>query len=390
MEKFKSVLDRLNIKKLNDIINTSSKILKILYTLFIILAIYVILLLVKQLDIWNIFGTILKMLSPFFIGFFVAWLLNPLVCSLTEKRKMGRPIAITIVFAVLFLILYIFSITILPLMGEQIKDIVSAIPNILIDLKLWAENIFDKVSDLTLQDLSFAKEKFFLYIEKFGTNLEKNLPTITVNIVTKFVSGIGTFLLSFVISFYLLFNFHNVSGHFTDILPKKWRRDTTYILDSISTTLRKFVSGTLLISLLLMVITYIGFAIIGLKAPLLIATFCGITNLIPYIGPYIGAAAAGLVGFTQGPVVGVLTLVFILITQTLEGNFLQPMVMSKKMNLHPVTILIALLIFGHYFGILGMIFATPVVALLKIIYVFLDSRFGFFEYEEEKSLKENE
>jgi predicted PurR-regulated permease PerM len=390
MDKVRNVLEKLNIKKLNEILNTGSKILKILYTLFIIMAVYIGLLLIQKIEILPFIGTIFKILSPFFIGFFIAWLLNPLITRLTENKKMSRPFAITLVFIALFLIFYIFIVTIFPLFGEQIKDIVSAIPSILTDLKTWAENIFDKVSDLTLQDLTFAKEKFFLSAEKFGTNLQKNLPTMTVDIATKFISGLGTFLLSIVVGFYLLFNFHNVSIHFTDILPKKWRKDTTYLLDSISVTLRKFVGGTLIISLILTIITYIGFTIIGLKAPLLIAVFCGITNLIPYIGPYIGAAAAGLVGFTQGPLIGTFTLAFILTTQTIEGNFLQPMVMSKKMNLHPVTILLALLIFGYYFGILGMIFATPVMALIKIIYIFLDNKFGFFEYDDEKSLKRNE
>jgi predicted PurR-regulated permease PerM len=294
MDKVRNVLEKLNIKKLNEILNTGSKILKILYTLFIIMAVYIGLLLIQKIEILPFIGTIFKILSPFFIGFFIAWLLNPLITRLTENKKMSRPFAITLVFIALFLIFYIFIVTIFPLFGEQIKDIVSAIPSILTDLKTWAENIFDKVSDLTLQDLTFAKEKFFLSAEKFGTNLQKNLPTMTVDIATKFISGLGTFLLSIVVGFYLLFNFHNVSIHFTDILPKKWRKDTTYLLDSISVTLRKFVGGTLIISLILTIITYIGFTIIGLKAPLLIAVFCGITNLIPYIGPYIGAAAAGL------------------------------------------------------------------------------------------------
>ncbi len=93
-----------------------------------------------------------------------------------------------------------------------------------------------------------------------------------------------------------------------------------------------------------------------------------------------GAAVAALVGFSQSSVVGILTLVFIFIVQTLEGNFLTPLFMSKKMNLHPVTILISLLIFEHFFGIIGMVIATPVTALLKIIFNFFDEKFQFFEY----------
>ncbi len=387
MEKIKNAFDKLNIKRLNQILSTGSKILKILYALLIILAIYLASLIFKEWEILRIIGVILKILSPFFIGFFIAWLLNPLVTKFTEKG-LSRALAVVIVFSIVLVFLLLFILTVLPLLGEQIRDIVSSIPVILSDMKDWAENIFTTTSELTLQNLDFAKAKFFLYIENIGDNLQTNLPAITVNFVSKFVSGAGMILLSFVVGFYLLFNFHNVSEHLTELLPKKWKIDFEFLLSNISETLHKFIKGTLLISLILFIITFIGFSIIGLKAPLLIALFCAITNLIPYIGPYLGAAAAGLLGFTQGPVIGVLTLVFIFITQTLEGNFLHPMVMSKKMNLHPVSILIGLLIFGYFFGIFGMIIATPVVALLKIIYVFLDNKYGFFEYQEKQIKKD--
>ncbi|UKI58949.1 MAG: AI-2E family transporter [Clostridium sp.] len=130
-------------------------------------------------------------------------------------------------------------------------------------------------------------------------------------------------------------------------------------------SLYSFVSGTLWLSLLLFVVSVIGFSIIGLNAPVLVAFICVVTNLIPYIGPYMGAAVAGAIGFAQSGLIGILTLVFILITQTIDGNVLQPLVMSKKMNLSPITIILSLLIFEYMFGIIGMVIATPVVALLK-------------------------
>ena len=152
------------------------------------------------------------------------------------------------------------------------------------------------------------------------------------------------------------------------------------MLGKINETLYSFVSGTLWLSLLLFIVSVIGFSIIGLNASILIAFVCVVTNLIPYIGPYMGAAVAGILGFAQGPAIGIITLIFIFIVQMLEGNILQPLVMSKKMNLSPITIIISLLIFENLFGILGMIIATPVVALLKIIYVFLDEKFDIFGF----------
>ena len=101
-----------------------------------------------------------------------------------------------------------------------------------------------------------------------------------------------------------------------------------------------------------------------------------------------GAAVAGAIGFAQSSLIGILTLVFILITQTIDGNVLQPLVMSKKMNLSPITIILSLLIFEYMFGIIGMVIATPAVALLKIIYVFFDEKYDFFGYRERNEKEE--
>ncbi len=370
---------KLDVSRLNNLMNVGNKILKILYILLIFLLVYLGIILLKEFNILSIILKIISVISPLFIGFIIAWLLNPLVNRLTNKG-LNRTVSVILLYALLIIILYLFTLIVLPALANQIKDIVGTIPTILSDLKSWVEGIFDKISDMSLENLDTTKTHFFDAIEKIGTNLQTNLPQTALNIISSLVSGVGKILLSFIVGFYILFNFNEVSDGFVKLLPKKWRKDANMLLSQVSTMTYDYVKGTLVISLILMIISFIGFAIIGLKAPLLIAMFCAITNLIPYIGPYMGAAVAGLVGFSQSNVIGILTLVFILIVQTLEGNFLTPLFMSKKMNLHPVTILISLLIFGYFFGIIGMVIATPLTALLKIVFNFLDQKFKFFEY----------
>lgn len=379
IKKEENKLKGLDVRKLNNVLGVGSKILSILYILLIFLLVYLGILVLKE---FNILGGVLKVLSvisPLFIGFIIAWLLNPLVTKLTNKG-LNRTVSVVLIYALLIIFLYLFTLLAVPALANQIKDIVGTIPTILNDLKQWVEGIFDKISDISLENLDTTKAHFFDSIEKIGTNLQTNLPQTALNIISSLASGVGKILLSFIVGFYILFNFNEVSNGFIKLLPKRWRKDADTLLNQISNVTFDYVKGTLVISFILMIISFIGFAIIGLKAPLLIAMFCAITNLIPYIGPYMGAAVAGLVGFSQSNVIGILTLVFILIVQTLEGNFLTPLFMSKKMNLHPVTILISLLLFGHFFGIIGMVIATPLTALLKILFNFLDEKFKFFEY----------
>lgn len=112
------------------------------------------------------------------------------------------------------------------------------------------------------------------------------------------------------------------------------------------------------------------------------AVFCGLTDLIPYIGPYIGGAAAVIVGFSQGSITGIAVLIICVVVQLLENYVLQPVIMSKTTHLHPVTIMIGLLVFAHYFGILGMIVATPCIALLKVIFRFIVKKYNLFKDDE--------
>ena len=165
-----------------------------------------------------------------------------------------------------------------------------------------------------------------------------------------------------------------------NVRKRKSRKEIKYLLEKLDESLYSFISGTLWLSLLLFVVSVIGFSIIGLNAAVLVSFICVVTNLIPYIGPYMGAAVAGAIGFAQSSLIGTLTLAFILVTQTIDGNILQPLVMSKKMNLSPITIILSLLVFEYMFGIIGMVIATPVVALLKIIYVFLDEKYDIFGF----------
>lgn len=378
--------EKIDGQALNEVIHTGSKILKLFYAVMVVLLILGITLLLRE---WNVIPVILKILSvisPFFVGFAIAWLLNPLVNKLTDKG-MKRGFAVVIVYLMLIVVVYLFCLAVIPTLIEQINDMVKMIPDWLNDAKDLLNDVFLKLSKTTNLDMTDAKTQFISVIENFAKNIATNLPETMLNLVSNLVSGVGQFLIAFVIGFYLLFNFNSASEHLIGILPKRIKGDAEELLTNISKVLYKFVNGTLLVSLILFVVSVVGFEIIGLDAPVLFALFCAVTNVIPFVGPYIGGVPAVLVGFNQAPIIGILTLIFIVAVQNLEGNFLHPIVIGKQMDLHPVTIVISLLIFEYFFGIIGMVIATPIVAVLKIIYVFLDDKFDFFGYSKVKSVK---
>lgn len=378
--------EKLDIEGVNEIVKTGSKILNLFYVVMVFLIIMGVIFLCKILNIFPILFTILSVVSPFFLGFIIAWLLNPIVNKLTDKG-MRRGWAVALVYLMLIVLIYLFCLAIIPALVDQLNEMAKTAPELLLNVKDLINNIFVKLSNGTNIDMTNVKMQFMNYLEDFSNNLTTDLPSKIVSIVQGLISGVGKFLVGAVIGFYLLMNFNNVTKFLINMVPKKFKGDVEKLSNNISEVLFGFVNGTFLDSLILLVINIIGFSLIGLNAPVLFAVFCVVTNIIPYVGPYIGGIPAILVGFTQSPLIGTLILVFIVATQSIEGNFLHPIIMGRKMDLHPVTIVISLLIFEHFFGIMGMVVATPVVAVLKVIYVFLDEKFDFFGYSKEKSVK---
>ena len=378
--------EKVDTEKLNEAITIGNKILKLTYALIIIALMGGTIFLLRTLNIFPIIGTLLGVISPFFIGFIIAWLLNPIVNKLTD-HGMKRGLATVIVFIIFLTLIYLFCLAVIPSLVSQINDIAKMVPDILDNLKEIVDKIFVKLSTETNIDMSSVKTNFLTYIENFAKNVSTDLPTKIITIVQNLVSGIGKLAVGLVIGFYLLFNFHNFSKHFMNIVPKRFKNSAERLLDEIGSIIYKFINGTFIDCFVLFLISCVGFSLIGLKAPVFFAFFCAITNIIPYIGPYVGGAPAMLVGFTMSPLTGLLTLLFMIVVQTIEGNFLQPMIVGKKLDLKPVTIVISLLIFGHFFGIIGMIIATPIVAILKAIYLFFDEKYDFFGYTKSKDVK---
>ena len=162
-------------------------------------------------------------------------------------------------------------------------------------------------------------------------------------------------------------------------IPKKYRKNTHILLSNISEQIFSYVKGTGLITLVVFIVSFLSFSITGLRGALFLALWNAITNIIPYVGPYIGGIPIILFAFTTDYRMGIIILIIVILIQLIESYILHPIVMSKTMKLHPVTIIISLIIFGHYFGIIGMLIATPVTAIIKTIWLFLDEKYRITE-----------
>ena len=379
----KKMSSKIDIKKINEVSYLASKVLKVTYFLLLALGIYLVLLLFKETNILHLLWTIIKIVAPLFIGILIAWLFDPFVKWL-ETKKLSRSLGAVVTYLILFFIVFIILAALIPLLSEQIGEFIKIAPGVFEALKGWTLGIFDYVNQIQYIDGEAIKEEFFSKFNSFAADTTKTIPATLLGIISGFFSGMGTLILGLIIGFFLLVSFDSTSS-LLKFIPKRIRETSMDLIDNINDALRKYVQGALIDCSVIFILTSIGLWIIGLKAPALFGFFCGLTNIIPYIGPYIGGAPAVIVGFTQSPTIGILAIVVIAAIQFLEGNFLQPYIMSKTTKLHPVTIMLGLLVFGYFFGIIGMLLSTPIIAVIKTIFVFFDKKYGIINKHEKDS-----
>ena len=370
----------LDVKKVNEVTDLASKVLRVLYLLLIAAIAYVVIRLFKETKILDFIFKILEICLPLFIGLLIAWLFDPFIKWL-ETKKIKRTFGAVITYLIIFIIIFLVLVTLIPLLIDQVREFAHIIPDVIDTVRAWGIDLFDKMDKSSLINFNQMKNDLFASLEDFATNITTTLPQNILGFVSSLFSGLGVFVLGLIIGFFLIVNFDSSSKLF-NFIPKKFRDTTVALLDEVNVSLRSYVKGAILDCTLIFVISSLAFWIIGLQAPMLFGLFCGLTNIIPYAGPYIGGAPAVIVGLTQSPTIGILVLVAIAVIQFLEGNFLQPIIMSKTTKLHPVTIILGLLVFGYFFGIVGMLISTPVIAALKTVFKFYNAKYGIIEKDE--------
>lgn len=370
--------DEINKRKINNLLTQGNRLLKLLYIMLIIMTVYIVTLIGDKLQIMPFIGKMLSILSPLFIGLVLAWLFNPLITWM-QKHKIKRVFGALIVFIVLIGLLALMLVEIVPVIIEQVQTI--NFGKVTSDVQNWINNFTIEGIDLTSTKEAIIKKITELASEFDAASIISGITTA----VSKIISGLGTFWLGLMVGFFLLIKFNEAPANLKLIIPTKYKKEVWGLLSRINYILNKFIRGTLYSSLIIFGATFIGLLILKVPAAIILAIFCAVTNVIPYIGPYIGAVPAIIIGFTVSPLTGILVIVILAVIQTIEGNILSPIIMGKTVKLSPVTILIGLLVFGYFLGMLGMIIATPIIAVIKEIILFYNEKYKFFMVEKSEA-----
>lgn len=379
--------EKINYKNLNELIQTGRILLKVCLVVAIGALIILGFLILEKTQVFNFIFTILGIMFPLFVGLLVAWLFEPLILKL-EGKKLSRTLSTVIVYLAFILICALLIVLVVPEFVSQLKELISQMPAFLSKGKDFLANLFSNFSGSEF-DIETIKSELTGQLENLVNSITTNSLNGVLNGITSFLTEGFNVVLGLLIGFYLSLGFNKVGNGIDSLIPRKHKTEVKALLGELNEMARDYVSGTLFTSLIVAFLTFLGLIISGVGSPLLFAVFCGVANIIPYFGPYIGGIPVIVVGFSVSPMCGIICAITILIVQFVEGNIIHPLIVGKAIDMHPVAILIGLLIFEYFWGIFGMILAAPIMGALKIIFNFYNKKYQFVDKIKPNKLEVN-
>ncbi|WP_138268865.1 AI-2E family transporter [Anaerofustis stercorihominis] len=331
-------------------------------------------------SVLGVLSTTLGILSPFIIGFALAFILNkPFVFfrdkvlgKLADKNKkkerlgLRAGIAILLVYLLVIIFLVLIFSFVLPQFVKSISGLINYIPQYSKELFNTIDNMVDKV---------IINETMLKTIEKTSTSIASTMKTVLSNAVPAIVSFISNFasnviniVIAVIVSIYLLFDKDHLKYQYRVIvrafLSEKNANRVLRITELTSKTFSDFIGGQIIDAIIIGVLCSIGLAILNIPYALLIGTIVGFTNIIPYFGPWIGSIPSVFILFMVKPMYAIIFIIFVVILQQVDANIIYPNVVGSSVGLGALFVTFSIIVGGGLFGLVGMILGVPTFAVI--------------------------
>ena len=307
---------------------------------------------------------------PFIIAGFLYYVFNPLVMFLEEKLKLPRIWGIVLVFVLLIGLLSYTVISLVPRVITQLSDLIIASGSIVPELQKWVDKLSANPAFKEIDFKTLINKANISYMDILQ-NLLSGVTFSLSNVVNAIFKVAMILSLVPILLFYMLNDGKNMLPFLKKTLLKRDKLNIISLLDDMNTTISKYISGAAIDCLFIFVTVFIAYLIIGVPYAFLFAAFSAITNLIPYLGPYIGLIPVLFsIGFTD-PVRALIAALVVLTLQQIDGNIIYPKVVGSAIEVHPVTIMVLMLVTGSLYGLIGMLVAVPFYSLAKEVVKFL-------------------
>lgn len=344
----------------------------------------------------NIILEILRALSPLIYGLIIAYFFSPLVNIIDHRlltrvskqtfrsytlskqiEKRRRTLSIILAFIVIIIVLSLLGYTLYSMIiGKLTVEKIDTVGANIIHYFSKYEDFFNLINEkLSGSGLTEEiKDPMQMFIEWISGGFLFKKGVDVANWISGFGGNVLNIFLGSVIAFYLLKDQEFFIGLWkrmlSIILPRSANSKLMDILSDIHLVVSRFFRGQLLDGLIVGVLSSIGLFIIGVDFAIFIGMFAGIANVIPYFGPIIGVVPAVIMALLDGNLTqALLSIVVLLGIQQVDGAVIAPRVVGNSVGLHPVFVLLAVIIGGKYLGIIGMLIAVPIAAILKLFIV---------------------
>ena len=311
---------------------------------------------------------LVPIIVPFVVAGVLAYAFNPLVKKLMTL-KLSRTLSTAIIFIGIILAVVGFSLVFFPMIVKEVNSLISMLPDL---SQNWYER-FMAWYEKTIGANPNIPSTFEGVLEYLNIEVEAITDWLFRSSGTLF-SKIGSFASSLVylvtipvIMFYFMKDGDKIAHGAKKMVLPKWRSWVFPLSEKIDGVLGGFIRGQLLVAFLIGVLSAIALLILGVEYWLILGMLAGIGDLIPYIGPFLGAIPAVFIALTTDPWKAVWVIVAFLIIQQLEGNLISPKIVGHSVGLHPALIIFMLLVGGALWGLVGLLVAVPLAGVIKVL-----------------------
>jgi predicted PurR-regulated permease PerM len=307
-------------------------------------------------------------------GFAVALVLSFPVRWLSHI--MPRWLAMLVTFLVLGGAVLLAFLILIPILAVQLVSFVQAVPDIVTNARNTLRHALQPLADYGL--LKGTPDEFIGELGNDLLDLARSVGRNVLGGLVGFVSSTISLVLSLFgvlfVAVYLLANVRNIKATYLMAAPKRYRRDAAELWESEGLSLSRYLSGLGLDMVIQGSISTLGLFLLNVPYALLLGTWVAITAIIPYVGAWLGAIPAVLVALTLSPGKAALTALLYLVIQQLEGNVLQPRIQGQALNMPSILIFLGVIAGAEIAGFLGVLFAVPALAVLKVLFDFFRAR----------------
>ncbi len=301
---------------------------------------------------------------PLVLALVVVYLLNPLVTTLA--RRVGSRVLATLVVYLLFLgVITAIGVNLAPIVSRQVSGFIDRVPEYVkkgaLEINQFAEA---RGSSLRVR---VSEAEIVKFVEGHEDTLAGFIGRVRA-VGSSVLHVVLTFLLTAVLSFYVLVDLPKIQRAVRNLIPPPRRDELSALGEQLSKALGGFFRGQLLVASFVGVASALGLTLVGLPFAAIIGMISGVFNLVPLIGPFIGAVPAVLIGLLSGdPSLAWKSALVLTVVQQIDNHIVSPNVMGRTVQLSPIAVMLGLLAGGTLVGIPGMLMAVPLIAVVKIL-----------------------